>query len=734
MLWHALIFYGEKMTELQSDEIYKYFHENARNLLDRYLPPAKKNGEWICPICGKGQHGDGIKLDPKRAGVLHCYSGRHSNGHPAGHFDGDIIDLIGEEYGITDQKEMRQKACEIFGITVRQPDRAIGWNDSIQDDAPERPAPGAGLTAEAHKMQKMAQNPHLNEKSQKDYDEEIINALNGQNLRFKEFITTARQNLNDPRAQEYLRRRGISNETAEHFGIGYIEHAEIDGMQFYNSLVFPSSMASFATRIINPSGTLKSLKPKGARDIPFGLQRLLLSHEKNKRYGGKYAINEPVFVVEGLLDAPSIYEAGGDAIALNGTGTIKPVIDAFKYYGIDRPIILALDSDEAGRSAAERIYKTLKDAEMDVYKCELIPDGMGLKDANELLMANKELLKKAVAGARKLPVAKFEKNLNKNRRREFLDSIAASARTPAVATGFPILDSRDFLDGGLYPGLYVIGAISSLGKTAFTLQLADQIAAAGHDVLYLSLEMGANELISRSVSRYTAAETIENGLDPKFKGRTIRDISDGRRWNYYTAPAKEEINDAINQYFNDTGETLRIIEGIQNMDAGRIRAMVAEYVKYTGRAPVVILDYLQLLQPPKDEDGRTHAMTDKQITDKNVYELKLISRDFNTPVFAISSFNRSSYYETVSMASFKESGAIEYGTDVLITLTSRHQHDKEKRELEEAQEQDSGIRRVELKILKNRSGQRGGTICYDYYFRYNFFKEIADKRNMANIY
>ena len=49
-------------------------------------------------------------------------------------------------------------------------------------------------------------------------------------------------------------------------------------------------------------------------------------------------------------------------------------------------------------------------------------------------------------------------------------------------------------------------------------------------------------------------------------------------------------------------------------------------------------------------------------------ELKRLSRDYKLPLIGISSFNRDSYTEAVSMKSFKESGAIEYSSDVLMGL------------------------------------------------------------------
>ena len=53
----------------------------------------------------------------------------------------------------------------------------------------------------------------------------------------------------------------------------------------------------------------------------------------------------------------------------------------------------------------------------------------------------------------------------------------------------------------LYPGLYVLGAIPSLGKTTFAGQMADQIASTGTPVMFYSLEQSAFELYSKEVAR-----------------------------------------------------------------------------------------------------------------------------------------------------------------------------------------------------------------------------------------
>lgn len=59
--------------------------------------------------------------------------------------------------------------------------------------------------------------------------------------------------------------------------------------------------------------------------------------------------------------------------------------------------------------------------------------------------------------------------------------------TRHIPTGFSGLDK--VLNGGLTPGLTILGALSGLGKTTLALQIADQIASRGENTLFVSLEM-----------------------------------------------------------------------------------------------------------------------------------------------------------------------------------------------------------------------------------------------------
>ena len=113
---------------------------------------------------------------------------------------------------------------------------------------------------------------------------------------------------------------------------------------------------------------------------------------------------------------------------------------------------------------------------------------------------------------------------------------------------FPSLDKA--LDGGLYEGLYVLGAVSSLGKTAFCMQLADQLAKQGRHVLIFSLEMSAFELMARSVSRETF---LADGSRRKQLAKTVRGVLDGRRYVKYSREERRHLEEAKRRYASYAG-------------------------------------------------------------------------------------------------------------------------------------------------------------------------------------
>ena len=303
--------------------------------------------------------------------------------------------------------------------------------------------------------------------------------------------------------------------------------------------------------------------------------------------------------------------------------------------------------------------------------------------------------------------------------------------TIPISTGFSKLDEA--LDGGIREGLIFLGALSSLGKTTFLLQMADQIASMGQDVLIFSLEMSKYELIAKSVSRNTYNLCAGNVRLAK----TTIGITQYDRYKNYSEEEKTLIkNSFIKQH--KISKNIYIIEGLGDLGVTKVVDTVKNHIELTGNSPVVIIDYLQILAPYNER------WAERQNIDKSVLELKRLSRDCKIPVIAISAFNRMNYSQKEAMMSaFKESGAIEYGSDILMALQFREiepgvtKTGKPKAiteidiEMEKSKSNDVRIpRKVELKILKNRNGKTGYLVPFDYYPAFNFFTEKLGKKDL----
>ena len=341
----------------------------------------------------------------------------------------------------------------------------------------------------------------------------------------------------------------------------------------------------------------------------------------------------------------------------------------------------------------------------------LVEDRKGFINTVSFLQAQAEALEAAAAQD---PEEEYKKNAASYHLQEFINGIADSVNTPYTSTGFRTLDQ--VLDGGLYEGLYFIGALPSLGKTTLVTQIADNIAQGGKDVLIFSLEMARAEIMAKSISRHTLLNCQERKIETSH-AKTVRGITDGSRYGLYSQAEKDIITKSIKDY-SQYAEHIFINEGVGDIGVKEIREAIKNHISFTGETPIVIVDYIQILAP---QDVRA---SDKQNTDKAVLELKRISRDYKTPVIGISSLNRENYNEKISMRAFKESGAIEYGSDVLIGLQLRGAGDKG---FDVEKNMKENPRQIELKILKNRNGRRGDIVNFQYYTLFNYFKEFPDR-------
>lgn len=664
-----------------------------------FLDKAKKTG-YICPFCGNGSgaNGDGIVKDKKDP------TGTHYKCFVCGQYV-DIIDLVGAYYNIDpdDTASKFSKAFEVFGINVE--------NEFIHK---------ADING-----QKKAITPPV-ETPPEDYTSF-----------FKE--AAAMNNY------EYLQSRGISEETQRRFMVGFVP-----------DWISPQAVQTTLERGGDPAKLPRSPRciiptSRGsyiARDTRSDLTDEQKRFSKQKQ--GKQSLfnikaleqSEAVFITEGEIDALSIEEAGGKAVGLGSAAMIRNFVAELPKRYNGQVFILCLDNDEPGQLAQTQLAESL--ASFDIR----FIDGShfthsSFKDPNEALTSDPDAFRRAVsylqAEALKLTAAGSVREYCAADLLEYFRTIESQPEGIEAKTGFKFLDTK--LQGGLHEGLYIIGAVSSLGKTTFTLQMADQIAANGQDVLFFSLEMSKYELIAKSISRHSFICTggKKDCFDGKYLARDTAQVLNARRYKDFTAEERKAVNDAIQSY-QKSANRLFIYEGRykgQRLTVQHIKEITKKHVEVTGNTPLVFVDYLQIIAPA---DVRA---SDKQNTDTAVFELKELSRDLKTVVFAISSFNRDNYSEPVNMASFKESGAVEYSSDVLFGLQyagmdyQPGETDGRRKERLRDLTKDNFRRKelkepikIELKCLKNRNGYQF-TAGFNMMPAFNYFEE-AQTATAAN--
>ena len=499
--------------------------------------------------------------------------------------------------------------------------------------------------------------------------------------------------------------RGLSMNTLNRFNVGFIgawRHPKAPKMVLSPRLIVPTSKYSYLARhasekdFINYLGEVENKSKVGKVRI-FNAEAIQTAQQ-------------PIYVVEGEIDAMSICDVGGEAVALGSTAYVSLFLEGIRR-APRQPIIIAQDNDKAGRKAAKELREGLKKKGATVYEYRPF---QGYKDANEALQADRAAFTAAVKkGVENPALAEYEQQHPSaaDRLQNFIDGIADSVNTPCIPTGFKKFDTA--LDGGFYPSLILVGGLSSLGKTSIVLQICDQVAASGTDVLYFSLEMAEAELISKSVSRHTLLEAKAKKLDIG-NAKTARQITDGKRYINYSRTERELINAAIAAYGEYAGHIRIIRSGLGRTGIAEIRNAVERHIEATGRKPLVIVDYLQIIRPDSDR------MTDKQAADAAVTGLKNLSADTSTAIIAISSLNRASYKDAISMEALKESGGLEYGSDIVIGLQLKGAGSSG---FNATEAKKRNPRQIEAVILKNRNGRVGDNIPFDYYPLFNFFVE-----------
>jgi replicative DNA helicase len=250
-------------------------------------------------------------------------------------------------------------------------------------------------------------------------------------------------------------------------------------------------------------------------------------------------------------------------------------------------------------------------------------------------------------------------------------------RIPFAQDRLPLMEKA--LNGGLAGGrFYIIGGIPSAGKTGLLNNIADNLCLNDQPVLFFSYDDGRTEIRYRTFSRFSDF-TIEDFNSHRAQKSDIDAIIKNQHVSRILK-IKYVVEESIT-----IDEWLKIIEAIQNKHQ---------------KAPVIIIDYLRKLRMEKEKaDERLRV-------DQIVTELTALAKKYNTPVIAISELARDSYKsgQRLSMASFKESGTIEYEASWLGILAAVEEKEwgyEIKNNWEKIIEQDGN---VDLIVFKAKRG------------------------------
>lgn len=620
---------------------------NARPLSDYVRIENAANNGKVCPFCGSGEH-------EKKTGAFSMYrdaTGRYKVKCFSCGVSQDTLGALRLLWNCSETEAIERA----LNVTVDAAGIPAGYS-------PTRPPMPPAMPTTAPKEQKAGAEPDTC-----DY-----------------FARCREQLQTSDEAQKYLTRRGISADVIRRFGIGYDADAR--------RVVIPCGTAFYVARAIDDNVKARYLNPKGTASALFNPIALTNSG--------------PVFITEGAFDALSIIQAGGEAVALNSTSNAHKVLDALKGVKPDGlRILLALDNDAAGVTTAENLFESLQDAGYNVQRVDVAKP---YKDASEALEKGPDGLKKAVHELQKAETAARPDNVLAYMGGGFFQSdLETFRRSASIPTGFRRLDAS--MNGGLFPGLYVLGAIPSLGKTTLALQIADNVAKCAY-VLFFSLEMSTAELVSKSIARTSAEADGTGGAFTSLELRRGIFPKDGQR---------EKATAAYKAYTEKAGR-MSIISWDFGAKLGDIADYLRNYVQHVSERPVVFIDYLQIIRP---NDTR---QTTKEATDATITGLKRLSRETNTCIFVVSSLNRMNYSQEISFESFKESGGIEYTCDVLMGLqldtTAPKGEDETARRQRIDEAKRANPRKISLVCLKNRYGQLFRQ-SFDYFTHCDLFME-----------
>jgi replicative DNA helicase len=252
------------------------------------------------------------------------------------------------------------------------------------------------------------------------------------------------------------------------------------------------------------------------------------------------------------------------------------------------------------------------------------------------------------------------------------------AKIRGLPTGFKDLDNM--LAGLQRSDLFILAARPSMGKTAFALNLAHNVAVqAKEPVLLFSLEMSKEQLVDRLLS-------MESGVDA---------------WALRTGNLSDADFEKIGQAMGTLSEAPIFIDDTPGITVSDLRTK-ARREAHQRPLGLIIVDYLQLMS-----GGGRYADMGNRVQEISEISrgLKGIARELNVPLIALSQLSRSVESrnpQIPQLADLRESGSIEQDADVVAFIYREEYYNPET----------DRKKLTDILIKKHRNGPTGGVELY----------------------
>lgn len=247
-----------------------------------------------------------------------------------------------------------------------------------------------------------------------------------------------------------------------------------------------------------------------------------------------------------------------------------------------------------------------------------------------------------------------------------------------IPTGYIALDK---MTAGLQSEeLIILAARPAVGKTAFALNIAQNVATKSDQVVAIfSLEMGAESLVNRMLC---AEGNIDAG-------------------HLRTGQMSEEEWSNLIMAMATLGQSRIFIDDTPGIRIAEIRAKSRRLKQEQGKIGLIVIDYLQLIE------GNSRESRQQEVSEIS-RQLKKLAKELKVPVLALSQLSRGVEQRQDKrpvLSDIRESGSIEQDADIVAFLYRDDYYEREGSEENEESEFENNI--VEVIIEKNRSGARG---------------------------